>query len=66
MSIKRETIAIEGTVIYCDTCHKRGPQAAYDNADEVLEVADERGWGIGDTDVCPDCLAAPARKGKKR
>lgn len=57
--IKHETISIEGTVIYCDNedCGKRGPQEAYDNADDVLAAAEQTGWTVdeNDRDLCPKC-----------
>lgn len=57
MSIKHETITLEGTVLYCDECDARGPQAAYDNPDEVLELGETRGWTQNDDgeDLCPTC-----------
>ena len=55
--IKRETITVSGTVLYCDVCEIRGPESAYDNADEVLEAAVDKGWTVdrNDRDLCSNC-----------
>ncbi len=57
--IRHETISVSGTVLYCDLCKVRGPQAAYDNAEEVTEAAMDSGWTTDDQDrvVCPKCTA---------
>jgi len=66
MSIKHETIEVRGTVLYCDGCGRRGPESAYDNADDVLEQADKDKWVLGDDrDLCPDCAAAEPKKRRK-
>lgn len=62
MSIKHETIEIAGTVMYCDGCGRKGPIAAYDNPDEVIDCAQEGGWTNDDKDLCPDCIKKPAKK----
>lgn len=54
--IKHETIYVDGTVIYCDRCKKRGYQVAYDNAEDVIMAAEQQGWQVGDgPDLCPAC-----------
>ncbi|MFI5302166.1 MAG: hypothetical protein ACHREM_29085 [Polyangiales bacterium] len=58
--------------MYCDGvgCDKRGPQAAYDNPDDVIEQAEAAGWELdgGVVDLCPECRAAvkPAKKSRSR
>ena len=57
--IKHETITVSRTVLYCDGagCRKRGPEAAYDNADDVLDSAHRSGWTQNNDgkDLCPKC-----------
>ena len=58
--IKHETITVSGTVLYCDMCRKRGPQAAYDNPEDCAEQAEAMGWTTDerDRDVCDVCQKA--------
>lgn len=81
MAIKHETITVSGTVLYCDGCGKRGPESAYDNAQDTFEQAEMMGWEIGSTtfgdavekDLCGECAGEveaeqkkrPSQKGKK-
>ena len=57
MSIKKEEITINGTVIYCDGCEARGPVTAYDDPLEVMWEAEQLGWAVDDEDrdFCPKC-----------
>jgi hypothetical protein len=67
MSIKHETITISGTVLYCDGCRKRGPQAAYDDAEDCLDQAEMMKWtqDENDRDLCDECSKPKPRSKKK-
>lgn len=68
MITTHETIHVTGTVIYCDKCKARGPQAAYENVEDVCDTAEHEGWqlaGMGegkdaDKDLCPKCAPPKA------
>ena len=66
MSIKHETITVMGTVIYCDACGRQGPVAAYDNADEVIDLSQDNGWENDDKDYCPACVKEREQVSTKR
>lgn len=60
MSIRHESITVQGTVVYCDRCRRRGPESAYDNIDDTLDCAEQDGWSVdGDEHVCAECLKKP-------
>lgn len=66
--IKHEAIVVSGTVIYCDKCETRGPQAAYEDAESVIDEAIHLEWQTRDDndegkDLCPKCqLKKKAKK----
>ncbi len=64
MAIKHETIEVSGTVIYCDACRKRGPESAYDNISDTMDMAQQDGWtqDDNDRDLCKQCTKAEAVK----
>jgi len=65
MSIKHEQIEVSGTVLYCDDCGKRGPESAYDNIDDTMDMAAQDGWGTDpendERDLCSECLKKAAK-----
>jgi len=71
MSIKHETIEVSGTVLYCDGCGKRGPESAYDNVNDTMDMAAQDGWETDpendDRDLCSECFkkASKPAVGKK-
>ncbi len=70
MSVKHETITVSGLVMYCDGCGKSGPEAAYDNHNDIADQAEQMGWQQGDgetKDLCDECVAKQKKlKSKKR
>jgi len=66
MAIRKETIEVQGTVMYCDECGKKGPEAAYENPDEVIDAAQRGGWTQDerDRDLCPACSTPTKKRGK--
>jgi hypothetical protein len=63
--IKHETIT--GTVIYCDECGERGPEAAYEDPSDVIDSAQHSGWTQDDRDrdLCKEC-SKPKPKFKRK
>ena len=54
----------------CDKCNN-GPDVYYGwYSSDVRDKAKQDGWRIGNTDICPDCLAeencCPICEGKER
>jgi hypothetical protein len=67
MTTKHETITVSGLVMYCDGCGKSGPEAAYDNHDDIIEQAEMMGWTQGDEkDFCDTCTAKQKKSRKKK
>jgi hypothetical protein len=67
MAIKHETIEVSGTVLYCDGCGTRGPESAYDNISDTIDMAQQDGWQAGgddDRDLCPACKDKEKAKSK--
>ena len=62
--IHNETLIVSGKVMYCDGCDERGPEAAYDNVDDVTDQADQMGWTQDDVgqDYCKTCTAKRAKR----
>ena len=67
MTTKHETITVSGLVLYCDGCGRSGPEAAYDNHDDIAEQAEMMGWTQSDEkDLCRECTVVNHRKLPKK
>lgn len=65
MSIKHEPMVVDCTVIVCDECGTKGPHAAYDNAEDVIDEAERLNWHVdpdAQRDLCPTCTHASGKK----
>lgn len=66
--IKYELITVDGAVIYCDGCRKRGREEADDSikagdsTNNMFAQAERDGWDLEDGEFCPECALKKKEK----